>query len=464
MLIVGAVLIAGVAAASVATKAGVPVLVAFLALGMLLGSDGIGGIYFEGGLTTPWKAIQPVLVPASLLSTLGVFVSMAICAVATHAVFTLSWPTAFLLGAVVASTDAAAVFSTLRFTTLRRRLAHLLELESGANDPMAVALTIGLIEWISQPSSGVLDIVLLIVRQLGAGLVIGLAVGAVASAALCRLPARIAPFAPVASVAVGAIAFGLADLAGGSGFLSIYVVGLRLGNTVTPLRRPLLAFHEGLAFLAQVGLFVVLGLLVFPGRLGHVALPGLAVAGVLVFVARPVAVWLSTLWQGFDLRERALLGWAGLRGAVPIVLATFPLAEHVPGSTTIFNAVFFVVVLSALLQGPTLAPLARALGLTTEAAAYQPPLEITAVESLGSDLLEHLVAAGAALAGAHVRELGLPSGALAVVLVRGGEAIPPRGDTRLAAGDRLYVLTREESRAAVQQLLERWAQPRTRSA
>lgn len=386
ILIVGAVLLAAVAAATLAGRAGVPVLVVFLGLGMLLGSDGVGGIefsdvhlartvgiaglaviLFDGGISTPWRALRPVIVPAAALSTVGVVVTASIAALAAKAVFPLSWPTSFLLGAVIASTDAAAVFSTLRATSLRRRLARVLEGESGANDPMAVALTIGLIEWVDGSATGVAELALLVVRQLALGLAVGLAVGAASAWLLIRLPAIAAPFAPVASVAVGAIGFGLADVAGGSGFLAVYIVGLFVGNTATTLRSTLINFHSGLAFLAQVGLFIVLGLFSFPHQLGAVILPGLAVVVVLLFVARPIAVWLSTVFQRFDPRERVLLGWAGLRGAVPIVLATYPQAAGLPESRTIFNAVFFVVVASALIQGPTLEPLARRLGLTRRA-------------------------------------------------------------------------------------------------
>jgi cell volume regulation protein A len=475
ILLVGGILLAAVAAATVAGRAGVPVLVAFLGLGMVLGSDGLGGIdfsdvhlartigiiglaiiLFEGGITTPWRAIRPVLVPATMLSTVGVVVSTAITGVVAHAVFPLSWSASMLLGAVVASTDAAAVFSTLRVANIRRRLARVLEAESGANDPIAVALTIGLIQWVIDPSYGLGDLIVLVARQLSVGLVLGIAVGAASAWALARLPGPAVQFAPVATVAAGAIGFGLADVAGGSGFLAVYIVGLFVGNTATPMRRYLVSFHAGLAFLAQVGLFIVLGLLVFPSQLGPVILPGLALVAVLLFVARPAAVWLSTVFQGFDVRERTLLGWAGLRGAVPIVLATYPLAEGLPQSNTIFNAVFFVVLASALIQGPTLEPLARTLRLTGHRGTYQPPLEVAAVDSLGSGLLEFGVVDDSAVAGRYVRDLGLPRDALVAVVVRNGQALPPRGSTLIESGDRLYVLSRKESRRKVEELFEAW--------
>jgi potassium/hydrogen antiporter len=452
----------------------VPVLIGFLALGMLLGSDGPGGIefddphlartlgvigltiiLFEGGLTTPWRAVRPVLVPATLLSTVGVVVSALVTSVAAYWLFDLSYVTSLMLGAVVASTDAAAVFATLRFTTLRRRLSRVLEAESGGNDPMAVALTIGLIEWLQDPSFRTPDLVMLVVQQLGIGLVVGVALGVAASRVLSRV--SVAAFAPVASLAVAALGFGAADVVGGSGFLSVYICGLWVGNTATPLRRQLVAFNQGAAFLAQIGLFVLLGLYVFPSQLPEVILSSLALTAVLVFLARPIAVWISTAFQGFSHRERTLLGWAGLRGAVPIVLATFPQAEDVPGSDTIFHVVFFVVLASTLVQGTTLEPLARRLALTTRARpVYEPPIEIAAVHSLGSDLLEFIVAPDAAVAGTYVRDLQLPRDSIVAVIVRDEEAIPPRGSTLIEPDDRLYVLARTESRDLVQQRFDSW--------
>lgn len=473
-------MLGGVAAAFAASRLSVPVLVAFLGLGMLLGSEGPGGIefdnpdlartvgvvslvaiLFEGGLTTAWRRLRPVVAAAAILGTAGVVVTTLLSGFAAYFLFDLSPLESLLLGAVVASTDSAAVFATLRFMTLRRRLARLLEAESGLNDPMAVALTIGFIEWIDHTREGAGGLMLLLVRQLGLGLIVGLALGMLAVQAFERIPDAVAPFAPVASVATAAIAFGAADVIGGSGFMAVYIVGLWLGNSASPLRRQLVAFHQGLAFLAQVTLFVVLGLLVFPGELVDVVLPGLALVGVLSFVARPVAVWLTTAYQGFSTREKSLLAWAGLRGAVPIVLGTFALSADLDASNTVFNAVFFVVLVSAVLQGPTIEPLARRLGLATSTQpVHHPPLEIVAVKSLGSDLLEFTVHEGDAIDGRPVRELALPREALVAVIVRGGEAIPPRGSTVIRADDRLYVLARRAVRPRIEALFDVWEDQR----
>ena len=365
ILIGGAILLLAVVSAVLTRRLRFPLLITFLALGMILGSDGLGGIYFdnaelarsigivgliailfEGGLTTEWRDLRPVVAPASLLGTLGVVITGGVTGVAAYLLFDLSWSKALLLGAVVGSTDAAAVFATLRFTRLRRRLATLLAAESGANDPMAVALTIGLISWIEHPAYGLDDIALLLVRQLGLGLVVGLGLGYVASRLLPRMPTELAPFAPVASIGIAAVSYGVAASVHGSGFLAVYIVALWLGNRPMPLQRTIVTFHEGLAFLAQVVLFIVLGLLVFPRQLGAVAWSALALSAVLVLVARPLAVVLSATPFRFGLREQLFLSWAGLRGAVPIVLATFALSADVAGSNTIFNAVFFVVLVS----------------------------------------------------------------------------------------------------------------------
>ena len=476
ILAAGGILLLAVGAAVVTRRLRFPLLITFLGLGMLLGSEGLGGIYFddadlarsigvigliailfEGGLTTDWRDVRPVLAPAFLLSTVGVIVTAAVTAAAAQLVFDFSWTQALLLGSVVGSTDAAAVFATLRFTRLRRRLATLLAAESGANDPMAVALTLGFIAWISTRGYGPHDIAVLLLRQLGLGLVIGIGIGFIATRLLPRVPAELSPFAPVASVGLAAVAYGVPAIVHASGFLSVYVVALWVGNTPMPLRRSIASFHEGIAFLAQVGLFVVLGLLVFPSELGAVALSSLGVTAVLVLVARPLAVLVSA--APFSLGRRGVLfvSWAGLRGAVPIVLATFALSDGVAGSDTIFNAVFFVVLVSTVVQGVTLEPLARRLGLVTEARHYyQPPVEIGAVRALGGDIVEYEVAQTDAIVGAHVRELGLPRSAIVMLIVRDESGIPPRGSTLVEEGDRLYVLVRGEARAETEALLERW--------
>jgi cell volume regulation protein A len=474
LLIVGGVLAASIVVALGAGRVGVPSLVAFLGLGMLLGSEGPGGIDFddaelarkvgivalaailyEGGLATSWRRLRGVALPAASLATVGVIVSTLLTGVAAYVLFDLPWLECVLLGAVVASTDAAAVFATLRFTHIRRRLARTLEAETGGNDPMAIALTLGLIEWIQHSDYGIGDLTLLVVRELGLGLVVGVALGFAAAWAFARLPEQIGAFAPVASVAAAALSFGVADVIDGSGFLAVYIVGLAVGSTPSRYRRQLVSFHEGLAFLAQVAMFVVLGLLVFPSRLGSVALSGLALAALLVVVIRPAAVWTSTALNNFSARDRALLGWAGLRGAVPIILGTIVLSSGIPHAETIFDVVFFVVLVSTVLQGTTLERVAEKLGVVSLSPRMAaPPLEVSALGSL--ELIDFEVAADHAIAGSAVRELGLPRSALVAVVARGDETIPPRGSTTIEPGDRLFVLAPRSLRAAIEDVFSRW--------
>lgn len=475
LLAVGAVLALSVVLALGAARTGLPVLVAFLALGMLLGSDGLGRIEFddaelarqvgivglalilyEGGLQTSWRRLRQVAVPAALLSTIGVMVSALLTGVAAYHLFDLSWLEATLLGAVVASTDAAAVFATLRFTNIRRRVARTLEAESGGNDPMAIALTLGLIAWIEQPDDyGLGNLALLLVSQLGLGLLVGVALGFAAAWLFARLPDSIGAFVPVASLATAAVSFGAADVLGGSGFLAVYLVGLAVGSTPSRYRRQLVAFHEGLAFVAQVVLFIVLGLLVFPRQLPEVAVASLGLSALLVVIIRPVAVWLSTAFSDYTSRERLLIGWAGLRGAVPIVLATFVLSSDVAEANTIFNAVFFVVVVSTILQGTTLEWVARRLGLASPApVSHEAPLEVSPLTQL--ELVDFAVAPDHAIAGVAVRETGLPRSAIIAVIRRGDDSFPPRGSTTIEPYDLLFVLLPRSMRRDVEDVFARW--------
>jgi cell volume regulation protein A len=475
LLLVGAILAASILVALGATRTGLPVLVAFLALGMLLGSDGPGGIDFddaelarevgiiglalilyEGGLQTSFRRLRQVAVPAALLSTVGVAISTIVTGAAAYVLFDLTWLESVLLGAVVSSTDAAAVFATLRFTHIRRGIARTLEAESGGNDPMAIALTIGLIAWIESPDeNGFLDLVLLVGRELGLGLLVGAALGVLASWVFARLPTSIGAFAPVASLATAALSFGIADVIGGSGFLAVYLVGLAVGSTPSRYRRQLVSFHEGIAFLAQVALFVVLGLLVFPSDLPEVALPALALALWLTLVARPVSVWLSTAFLDYSARERILIGWAGLRGAIPIVFATFVLSSEVGERETIFNAIFFVVVASTIAQGTTLEWVATKLGLVSPVPPRrEAPLEVGPLSKL--DLVDFVVAPDHAVNGSAVRELGLPRSALVAVITRGEDTIPPRGSTVVKEGDHLFVLVPRSMRADLEDVFARW--------
>jgi cell volume regulation protein A len=480
ILIAGGLLALGIGATLVAGRLRVPGLVLFLVLGMAIGSDGLGLIHFgasehdvelartigiialslilfEGGLAAGWSEIRPVLRGALPLASAGTLVTAAVTGLLAHLLLDLSVLEGLLLGSVIASTDSAAIFSVLRGSSIKRKLARTLEAESGFNDPIAVLLVIGFIEWIEAPAYGVADMALLMVEQLTIGTLTGFAIGAAAVAAFRRVQFSTTGLYPVASIATAALAFGLADTLGGSGFLAVYLAGLALGGARIPGRRTIDDFHAGVAWVAQIALFFTLGLLVFPSELSQVVVDGLLLAVVLTLVARPVATLLSTSLAGYTPREMTLLSWSGLRGALPVVFATFPVIEGIPQAERFFNLVFFVVIASALVQGATINPLARRLGLTSRAEAVPPPvMEVGTIRRLGAEVLEFPVGADDALVGRLVNELGLPRDALVNVIVRDDEALLPRGSTEVAAGDRLHILVREKARADVESLFGRW--------
>jgi cell volume regulation protein A len=476
VLVAGALLAAGLLASLVAGRLRVPGLLLFLGVGMLAGSDGFGWIdfsdyelaqivgiialgliLFEGGLASGWEEIRPVFLPAFSLATIGTLVTAAIVGLSASLLFDLSTLQGLLLGSIVSSTDGAAIFAVLRGSTLRRRLARTLEGEAGMNDPVAVLLVIGFIEWIRRPDYNALDMVVAIAEELVIGGAVGIVVGFLAVRLLAQVRLASAGLYPVASLAFAALAFGGADVLHGSGFLAVYLTGLVIGSSPSPARRTITTFHEGLAWVAQLGMFLVLGLLVFPSDFGGVWVEGLVLAFVLVLVARPVATFVGTLGMGFSAAEQAALGWAGLRGAVPVVLATFPVIEGVDGAREFFDIVFFAVLISTLLQGTTFEWLSAKLGVTTNEAAIPTPFtEPATARRLGAEIAEFPVGAEDAVAGRLVRELGLPREALLNVIIRGNQAIPPRGSTRIEAGDRLHVLVRQEVAIEFQGLLERW--------
>jgi cell volume regulation protein A len=398
-----------------------------------------------------------VLTPALSLAIVGTIVTAVVTGFAAVWLFDLSTLDGMLLGSVLCATDGAAIFALLRGSTLKRRLATTLEGESGFNDPVAILLVLGFIEWLTHDDYGIADMAVLFVRQLGIGLVVGVAVGAAAVWALRRVTLATAGLYPVATLAVAALAFGGADALHGSGFLAVYLAGLALGTYGVPAQQTVTSFHQGLAWVGQVSMFVALGLLIFPSHLDDVAVRGTVLALVLVFISRPVAVAVATLPLRFTWTERAVLAGAGLRGAVPVVLATFPVIDGVAGSTRLFDVVFFAVLLSTLIQGTTFEPVARWLGATTDEPAIPRPLaEAGTIRRLGAEILEYPVADDDAVVGARVRDLGLPREAVVNVIVRDGEAIPPRGSTILHAGDRLHVLLRSELSRDVHTIIERW--------
>jgi len=452
-----ALLVLGVVGAGIADRLRVPGLLLFLTLGMTLGDDGLNWIslsdaqlaqgiavaalvviLYEGGLSTDFREVRPVAIPALSLATIGVVITAAVTAGAATVLLEIDRTTALLIGAVVASTDAAAVFSVLRNVGLPRRLSHLLEAESGANDPMAVLLTAGLLAtW--EGHVGAADWIVFGVRQLGGGLLVGLAVGWLGAELLTRSHLTSSSLYPVLALGVGGLAYGGAAALAMSGFLAVYVAGMVVAAKAPSRRRAVRTFLEGLASTAQIGLFLLLGLLVFPSRLDAEAAAAFGVAVVLVLVARPLAVLASIGWMRFRLVDLALVSWAGLRGAVPIVLATFPLTSGYPEGQLIFDVVFFVVVLSVLVQGLTVGPLARRLGMKAEPNVAASMAEALPVDAPGVELLEIEIGSACRVVGRPLAEVPPPLGARVSAVMRGGDVLIPTGASTLQAGDRIVV-------------------------
>jgi cell volume regulation protein A len=472
-LAVGAlvVLVAAVAL-RVADRLGLPSLLLYLALGIGLGESGFG-IHFEdfalsrtlgvaalvvilaeGGLTTRWPDVRRSLGPGLTLSTVGVAVSVTVTAAIAAPLLGLGWGTALLLGAVVSSTDAAAVFSMLRRLPLPRRMAATLELESGLNDAPVVLLVTVLADRLTGRAEDPWWLTgLLVLGELAGGAVIGVAIGAVGVQLLRRSALPLAGFYPLATLALCVLAFASASLAHTSGFVAVYLCGLLLGNAPLPHRSATLGFAEGMASLAQIGLFVLLGLLVSPDRLPGAVVPALVVGAVLLLVARPLSVVLSVVWFRFPWSQQAFMSWAGLRGAVPIVLATFPLTAQVPGATAIFDTVFVLVVVYTLLQGRSLPWVARRLGIATPLAPREVQVESAPLEALDADLLQLTIPERSRLHGVYLPELRLPDDAAVVLIVRAGRSFVPDEHTRLHRGDQALLVSARRSRPAAERRL-----------
>lgn len=452
-------------------RLGVPVLLVFLAIGMLAGSDGPGGIYFDnariaqalgvvalvfilfaGGLETKLAAVRPVLWSGLSLATVGVLLTAALTGWFARLVIGLSWAEGLLLGAIVSSTDAAAVFAVLRSrsTRLNDRLERLLELESGSNDPMAVFLTIGLIQVLSLPDFAWPRLLLMFVLQMGLGAVLGFALGRAMPWLLNRSRLAYEGLYPALTIGLVLFAYSATAALGGNGFLAVYLAGIFLGNSDFIHKSSLIRFHDGLAWLMQITMFLTLGLLVFPKRLVPVIVPGLLLALFLIFAARPVSVFISLALARLNAREKGMVAWTGLRGAAPIILATFPMLAGVAGAETFFNLVFFIVLTSSLLQGTTIPLVARWFGVEAAAVSQsQPHLEFDPAGQTRNELVEISVPDNSPAAGHRVMDLSLPAGALIVLLLRDQESIVPGGSTVIESGDKLVVFA---DRAAVSRI------------
>lgn len=470
LLLAGAaLLVVGVIGAGIAERLRFPGLILFLVVGMAVGDDGLNWIslsdaelaqslavgalvviLYEGGLGSAFRDVRPVAIPAVALATLGVAVTGGVAAGAAAVFLEVEATTALLIGAIVASTDAAAVFSVLRNVGLPRRLNHLLEAESGANDPMAVLLTVGMLAtWEGDVTAA--EWIVFGLRQLVGGAAVGIAIGWCGAVLLTRAHLTSTSLYPVLGLGLGGLAYGAASTMHVSGFLAVYLTGMAVAARAPARRRAVLTFHQGLASTAQIGLFLLLGLLVFPSRLDAEAAGAFGVALVLVFVARPLAVVVSVGWMRFGWKDLTLISWAGLRGAVPIVLATFPLVSGYPDGQLIFDVVFFVVVVSVLLQGLTVAGLARRLGMMAEPDVVASMAETLPIDAPGVEVLEIEVGSACAAVGRRLTDAPPPYDARVAVILRGDDVIVPNGASTLEPGDRivLFGAARPELAAAV---------------
>jgi potassium/hydrogen antiporter len=476
LFVAGLLLFFGILASKASHRLGVPALLLFLAIGMLAGSEGPGGIPFDdpyqaqfigvlalafilfaGGLETDAGSMRRIVWQGLSLSTLGVLLTALLVGIFTMSVLGLSWLEGLLLGAIVSSTDAAAVFSVLRSQSigLKGDTRPLLELESGSNDPMAVFLTTAVLGLLTNSDTSVWNLVPLFLLQMLLGSAFGIGIGRATVWVLNQLRLESDGLYPVVTLATVLFTYSVTALLGGNGFLAVYLAGIVMGGSDFIHKRSLIRFHDGIAWLMQMGMFLVLGLLVFPSRLIPVSGAAILTAVFLLLVARPVAVFVALLFARLRFRQKLFISWVGLRGAVPIVLATFPYLAGLPRADYYFNVVFFTVLTSVLLQGTTIVPVAKLLKLDTPLPQRrQYPLEFVPAARSDSDLVEIIIPDTSPVIGRRIMDIRLPKSGLIVLVSRGEEFLAPRGATNLERGDRLLVLAPKKDIGAVRVAIE----------
>lgn len=458
------------AAVRISSRSGLPSLLVYLGIGIAMGQDGIGDIHFdsaeltqvigyaalvvilaEGGLGAKWKEVRPILPSATALALAGVAVSVGVTATAAHFVTGLEWRQALIIGAVVSSTDAAAVFSVLRKIPLPARVTGTLEAESGFNDAPVVILVVAFST--AGPVEHWYLLLAEILLELAIGAAIGLTVGWLGSWGLRHVALPASGLYPIAVMAIAVTAYAAGSLAHGSGFLGVYLASMVMGNAKLPHWPATRGFADGLGWIAQIGMFVLLGLLVTPHELGDDVLPALVIGLVLTMVARPLSVVLCLTPFRVPWQEQTLMSWAGLRGAVPIILATIPMVNGVDASRRIFNIVFVLVVVYTLVQGPTLPWLARTLRLGGDPEAADLGVESAPLERLRGHLLSVAIPEESKMHGVEVDELRLPAGAAVTLVVRDGTSFVPLPATVLRHGDELLVVATDPVRDAAEKRL-----------
>jgi cell volume regulation protein A len=476
LLAVGVLITLSILASKASGRLGVPALVLFLIIGMLAGTDGFGKVHFEnyhqaqalgvlalafilfaGGLDTEWKSVKPVVVPGLILATFGVVLTAGLVGWFAMKALGFTLLEGLLLGAIISSTDAAAVFAVMRSKSvgLKGELKPLIEFESGSNDPMAVFLTVGLLQLMTLPQAPVLNLIPAFFLQMSLGAAAGLAFGKLMPMLVNRLRLEYEGLYPVFMIAMVLLTYSVATVIGGNGFLAVYIAGMVAGNSDFLHKRSLKRFHDGVAWLMQIAMFIALGLLVYPTQLVTVAGAGLLVSAFLIVVARPISVFLALSFTKLDIWQKSMVSWVGLRGSVPIILATFPLVAGVPNAELIFNLVFFIVLTSVLLQGTSIPIVAKILKVDAPAPIkVDYPIEMTNAGAITSDLVEVEVPEHSAIDGKAIIDAGLPQGALVVLLSRNKEFIVPSGSTVIHAGDKLLLFADETCLAAVTRRLE----------
>lgn len=464
-----------VLSSKISDKFAIPALLLFLIIGILAGSEGIGGLYFDnpqlaksigilalifiifsGGLNTQWKNIRPVIWPGVVLSTAGVLLTAVVIGCFSVFILKFSFIEGLLLGAIVSSTDAAAVFSILssRRIGLKNPLKPLLEFESGSNDPMAVFLTVGFLKLLTDRSMGMLDLVPSFVLDMGMGGFIGYVMARFIIFLVNRLKLEYEGLYPVIMIALVLLTYTIAALLNGNGFLAVFVAGLIMAQSEFPNKNMIRKFHDGLAWLMQIVMFLTLGLLVFPSRVIPVIGTGFLISFILMVIARPLSVWLCLLPFGLSRRKKIMVAWVGLRGAAPIILATFPLLAGIPQAETIFNIVFFVVVTSVLIQGTSLPVLSRFLKLDVPLANRRSyPIEFEKTRAIDAELNDMIVPYSSAAAGKRIGELNVPEKCLIVLISRADKFVIPSGLTVLEEGDVLLVLANDADFSSLQRTL-----------
>ena len=467
LLIIAFLMLLSVVASKLSSKYGIPSLFIFLGLGMLAGSDGILGIYFDnvelaqnigtlalifilfgGGLDTAWKSIKPVLKDGLILATFGVLFTAFFAAICVYYVLDFTFIESLLVGAIISSTDAAAVFAILRAKgiSLKKKLTPLLELESGSNDPMAIFLTVAILQILMLPeSSSVSEWIFKFFLQFLIGGILGYIFGKLLPSILNRIHLSFYGLYPVFTIGWILFLFSSVSLLDGNGFLAVYLAGIVANTKEFVHKKNLIGFHEGLSWIMQITVFLALGLLVFPSELPDVMISGLIIAFWLMFIARPAGVFLSTSFSSFSIREKAFISWVGLRGAVPIILATYPYLQGFEKSNLIFNIVFFIVLFSILIQGTTLPLMAKWLKVESKSKDFKPE-NVLASPLFYHTLKQFYIEENSKVIGLSIVELNLPADFLILLIKRQNDYIKPTGSTILEENDMLLIQCNSENR------------------